>query len=625
MKLKQLKLRNFRCYKDETAIDFENLTAFVGKNDSGKSSIMDALDIFLNDEMPDKDDASVDGSPNDLTISCEFENCPDEMILDDKVMVKTEDEYILNENGNLEISKTYSGGNAKPKCTGIYLHALHPTADGVDDLLQLKNTQLKERARSRDIDISDIDTKINSQIRKRIRDKYDDLNINTVSIQIDSDNTKQLWNSIKTLVPAFALFKSDRTSTDQDPEAQDPLKSAIKEAIKNKEKELNDLSEYVRQEVAKIAEQTLQKIKEMDPELATELKPQIGKPNWANIFKASITGDENIPINKRGSGVKRLILLNFFRAKADIQLQESGRYSVIYGIEEPETSQHPRNQRLLLRALQDLSTNSQVVITTHTPMLARALPDYALRYVNVNESKKRNILYGGKETNKIFAEDLGVLPDNTIQLFIGVEGAHDIAFLQTISKALSNSQEEITIPELEKLELEGKIIFIPLGGSSLALWTSRLAKLERTEFYLFDRDNQPPQKGRYQDQADKINQRNNCVALITNKKEIENYLHPDAIKEAYSDYNIYIELPNQIDDFDNVPLIVAKAVHSVSESSLKWDQLDSEKQKKKISNVKQILNHQAASKMNVERLKEISAKEEVFEWFRIISETLGEL
>lgn len=35
---KKLKMKNFRGYKEEVAIDFDDFTAFVGKNDIGKSS-----------------------------------------------------------------------------------------------------------------------------------------------------------------------------------------------------------------------------------------------------------------------------------------------------------------------------------------------------------------------------------------------------------------------------------------------------------------------------------------------------------------------------------------------------------------------------------------------------------
>ena len=47
MKIHSLKLKNFRGYKDELSISFGDLTAFVGRNDVGKSTILEALDIFL--------------------------------------------------------------------------------------------------------------------------------------------------------------------------------------------------------------------------------------------------------------------------------------------------------------------------------------------------------------------------------------------------------------------------------------------------------------------------------------------------------------------------------------------------------------------------------------------------
>lgn len=49
MKIVSLKLFNFRGFKNETIINFDDLTALVGKNDIGKSTILEALDIFFND------------------------------------------------------------------------------------------------------------------------------------------------------------------------------------------------------------------------------------------------------------------------------------------------------------------------------------------------------------------------------------------------------------------------------------------------------------------------------------------------------------------------------------------------------------------------------------------------
>ncbi len=61
MKLIRLRIQNFRCYKDKITFDFDDMPAFIGKNDTGKSTVMDALDIFLNDGTPDKHDASKGG------------------------------------------------------------------------------------------------------------------------------------------------------------------------------------------------------------------------------------------------------------------------------------------------------------------------------------------------------------------------------------------------------------------------------------------------------------------------------------------------------------------------------------------------------------------------------------
>ena len=49
MKITKIKLENFRSYKSEVAVDFSDLTVFVGKNDIGKSTILEALDIFFNE------------------------------------------------------------------------------------------------------------------------------------------------------------------------------------------------------------------------------------------------------------------------------------------------------------------------------------------------------------------------------------------------------------------------------------------------------------------------------------------------------------------------------------------------------------------------------------------------
>ena len=56
MRLVRLKVRNFRCYANEISVDFDDLTAIIGRNDAGKSALLEALAVFFEEAKLDKDD-----------------------------------------------------------------------------------------------------------------------------------------------------------------------------------------------------------------------------------------------------------------------------------------------------------------------------------------------------------------------------------------------------------------------------------------------------------------------------------------------------------------------------------------------------------------------------------------
>jgi putative ATP-dependent endonuclease of OLD family len=169
VRLVELRLRNYRCYKDEISIRFDDLTALIGKNDAGKSSIMEALDVFFNESGPDQDDACKHGQTNDLCIVGVFAEPPSTIILDQDAPTTLVDEHLLNANGHLEIHKIFNGGLAKPKLTCLKLVAEHPTAANAEDLYSLTNAELKKRATDVAADTSRIDKKVNAQLRASIR------------------------------------------------------------------------------------------------------------------------------------------------------------------------------------------------------------------------------------------------------------------------------------------------------------------------------------------------------------------------------------------------------------------------------------------------------------------------
>lgn len=83
-------------------------------------------------------------------------------------------------------------------------------------------------------------------------------------------------------------------------------------------------------------------------------------------FSVMLSDDrvDNILIQNRGAGTQNNLIIALFRLIASMHV---GEY-FIFVMEEPENSLHPKAQRQLLAVLQDISQESQVIVTTHSPV-----------------------------------------------------------------------------------------------------------------------------------------------------------------------------------------------------------------------------------------------------------------
>ena len=170
--------------------------------------------------------------------------------------------------------------------------------------------------------------------------------------------------------------------------------------------------------------------------------------------------------------------------------------------------------------------------------------------------------------------------------------------------------------------MNGELIFFPFGGSNLALWASRLKHLNRPEYHICDRDNEPPDPPKYHDYMAEVNARDACTAVATAKREMENYLHPEAIIEAYAENGVQLTLA-AFDDFEDVPETVAVAVH-VASGGVPWGDLRGSKQADKIKKAKRQLNGAAVQKMTAARLEASDPNNEVRAWLGAIAQMIEE-
>lgn len=382
MKIKSVTISCFRGYSAPVKVDVNDLCVLVGKNDIGKSTILEALDIFFNDGKGcvklDKDDINkqcLENGNDCIEIAVEFTDLPSSVLIDATNETALADEYLLTSSGTLEIVKRYPGAGKEK----VFIRALHPSHELCRDLLLKKNADLKKLLDAQGLSCDDKTR--NAELRKAIWSGQSELMLTEQEIEVAKMDSKNIWDLLKAYMPLYMLFQSDRKNSDGDSEVQDPMRLAVREILGTPEIQsaLSNVAETVKARLNDVATRTLDKLREMNPSIANSLEPQLpdsANLKWIDVFKnVSIEGDEGIPINKRGSGVKRLVLISFFRAEAERRQLEVNLPNIVYAIEEPETSQHPDHQRALIDALVSLSStdNTQVFVTTHSPEIVKRL------------------------------------------------------------------------------------------------------------------------------------------------------------------------------------------------------------------------------------------------------------
>ena len=532
MKLRRLILENFRSYKEATSIEIGDITTIIGKNDIGKSTILEALEIFFNNETVKitQDDANIDSENKKVSISCDFVDLPEKLILDSGAETNLGDEYLEYEPGLLRVKKVFDCGKAKPS-EDVYIVAKHPTADGAGDLLKLKEKDLQKLVKDKGLDVK---LKGNPDMRKAIWKSFDDLKLQTIDLSVTKAlDDKSIWNRLESYLPMFALFQSDRQSNDSDNEVQNPMKAAIQEAISEVRDEITAIEKKVREKATEIAKETQDALNSIDADLAKAITPDFNSPadsKWNSLFSITMKTDQGISLNKRGSGVRRMILVSFFKAQAERKAKTTNHRDVIYAIEEPETAQHPNNQRILVESFLELSQsdNCQVLLTTHSPNLAQELPLSSLCYVSKAEDGKMQIERGTDAVFEKISDALGIFAaDNTnVQVALCVEGPTDVDAMKHLNRCVREYDNSIV-----DIATDSRVAILPLGGSSLKYWVEKryLENLHCKECHIYDND-----VNTYQKSIDAINSRGDgSWGLLTQKYEIENYLHTDAINRVY--------------------------------------------------------------------------------------------
>ena len=491
MRLIETSITNFRGIGDTIHLNFNQFNVFVGQNDAGKSTILKALDIFINGKSINLQDKNVNATNNDIIIELTFDSNNRLISIDSDLETTFENEDLTNENGFLQIKKVWDMTNSTAKPITYIKRKIYID----NDLLLLTDSGLFGKCQELGVmaqngDGIELDS---NSLRRAIRQKLIENQVPHSYVEeklsgSKNPRTKSVLESIRLAMPRFELFRADTSLSETDTAIQNYFRVLASRSLQ--EFGIGEIENSVKEDLDIVLSAITEKINKL---VSAEEEVTINTEfDWTKLIKISFktrNQEFSIPLSHRGDGFRRITMMAYFEhlASADTaSLQD-----VIFGFEEPETFLHPSAQERLLEQLVDMSENNyQILISTHSPIIVAKSNKGDLIHV---EKEGTNIKIGQNiEDISSIVRDLGISLNNQfISLFdrakvlLLVEGRDDAEALNYVS---SLYKENSLIPK--SFDELGTAI-IPIGGKdSIEHWVALdlLNRLSKPFFIYLDSD-----------------------------------------------------------------------------------------------------------------------------------------
>ncbi|MCY4000159.1 MAG: DUF2813 domain-containing protein [Bacteroidetes bacterium] len=345
MKIKSLEIRNFRGVKN-LKLDLDETTVLIGENNTGKTSIMDALRLCLSEINPQQElvfeplDFHLPGHLSDPSSSDPIE-----------ITITFSEEFYGEWNEKVSEILEGLGIIVLDSESGKYI-CLRVTCQYDSSIRQFVQaiTFLNQKG--------------------EIIDNISDRSYSTLAHQFEYYYLKALRD---------AGYHFDGTGPFWRPFLQDSqLSDDNKSAIESKLKEINDLivSSHHRFDQVKTKLQELQKIVLVASQDVVDIEAVPNRTldilSKSQVLIGTKTGSM-IPLFRHGEGTQSLAVLMLFSAFLETQDQDA----TILALEEPEAHLHPSAVRILWRIVQTFA--HQRIISTHSGELLSEVDIHHIR------------------------------------------------------------------------------------------------------------------------------------------------------------------------------------------------------------------------------------------------------
>lgn len=484
MYVHSVKLTNFKSfgdYKENEVIVEPRITAIVGKNESGKSNVLDGLSQIRfrirNNAAFNQDNInrnSTTGTENKYSI----------------VLKPTSNDINMGISADTRIEITKNSYSATGGLLEFYLSTFYPLIDEIFELLGALNAnplQLKDQEWSNyQVYYNEIKNRDKIDIPLRTN-AFDFLSRKAEKIAADkreqliekSNQAKEQWSELINKLPVFFYRKSDKHLNttykfeDIDKELKNPnsypnslLSNLIKViGITNDEfllascSGMTNIQKSLRRKINRMINEKINQ-KFNDFYGTEEIFLDMGFNNGTISFVIQSNNGSSLMLSERSNGL-RWYLETFI----DAQANDISDRNTIYLLDEPGTSLHVNAQRELLNLFGHLADQgNQIIYTTHSPYMldtenegvhrirAVVKDEEGFSYIYKTVYDPRIAPETQQDTLSPIVSALGMSIQHTFgpakdKINIVTEGMSDYIFLCTMAKMLNiNSNKYVIIP-----------------------------------------------------------------------------------------------------------------------------------------------------------------------------------
>ena len=226
-------------------------------------------------------------------------------------------------------------------------------------------------------------------------------------------------------------------------------------------------------------------------------------------------------ISQKGSGIQSLVAISLAQIISSNKIHSD---SLVLVVEEPEAHLHPKAIHEIKKVLSDIAKNNQLIITTHSPLLACTTDIKSNTIISNNNVHQATSLKDIRETLGVFASDNLLFADNNIL----VEGISDKIILERILSSLSKRIAKA-------IENGTLVIYNCQGSSKVSAFVSLTQRFFYKSYIVLDNDKAGEKEKNNLINTDPtlLNKISSLAVPGMNESEIEDFIKPSSYADEF--------------------------------------------------------------------------------------------